>query len=398
VACVIASCGSSVESNTPTHRTWPWLALAIVTFAGGYRYGKKQAPEVGLPQPGVEPFVTPPSLEPDPTLPLFIERVKAFSGAMEVRDVTSGIVRACAELLGAPAVQLFLLDRSRVSLHLAEIAPTDPDPLLGQASIPAHEDPQEWLLARAVPVSGADWRESHPGAAEAVIQVKERSFPVGLAAPLVLRDQALGLVNVMGLAAEPTMEQKRTLEMIANVGAMSLANTYSIGKVRNAADLDRTTDLVNGSYVERRLATEIQRARTFQRPLSLIKLGLDRFELYNHTHGDPAGDEVLREVAIILKSSVRRSDVVGRVGGDQFVAILIGSDKSTTLAQADQMRRLVEARAWPFEASAPLGRLTVSAGVASFPFDAANGARLLDVADGALRSAKDAGRNRVTAA
>ncbi len=402
LSCVaLAGCASRDPAEPRTRSVWPWLALALVAGGSGYRLGSTQPPRfparpVTVEPPRAEPPPAPPAV--DPTLDLFVERVKGLNGAMEVRDVTSGIVRACVELLGAPEVQVFLLDRSRTALHLAEIAPLDPDPLLGRAEIPAHESPQEWLLSRAIPVSAHDWRDAHPGAGEASIPVKGRRLPVGLAVPLVLRDEPLGLVNVVGLDGLPTVKQKRTLLMIADVGAMSLANAYSIGKVRNAADVDRTTDLVNGNYLERRLAVEIQRARTFDRPLSLIKVGLDRFALYNDTHGDPAGDEVLREVALILKSSVRRSDVVERVGGDEFVAILIGSDKSTTIAQADQMRRLVEARAWPFEASAPRGRLTVSAGVASFPFDAADVSRLLSAADGALRSSKTAGRNRVTAA
>ncbi len=116
--------------------------------------------------------------------------------------------------------------------------------------------------------------------------------------------------------------------------------------------------------------------------------------LYNHhRRGHSAGDRTLRAVARVMERSVRRVDLVGRYGGEEFVVVLPESGTPAALEVAERIRRAVEAAEEPVDGQA----LTVSVGVATFPADAGGKEELLDRADWSMYRAKDAGRNQVVA-
>ena len=131
------------------------------------------------------------------------------------------------------------------------------------------------------------------------------------------------------------------------------------------------------------------------RALSIAILDVDGFKQFNDSYGHPAGDAALRTLAAALRGSARRSDVVARYGGEEFVIILTETRVQEAVAKLDALRE--EVGTLPIEtprASWP-GRLTVSAGVASWPDDGAWPDELLHAADDRLLAAKRAGRNRV---
>jgi diguanylate cyclase (GGDEF)-like protein len=138
-----------------------------------------------------------------------------------------------------------------------------------------------------------------------------------------------------------------------------------------------------------RLGEEAIRARRTARPFCVIMVDVDFFKKYNDEFGHPAGDEVLKQVAQILKDSTRTVDCVARYGGEEFSALLPETSVAGAMEVAERMRARV--------ASAPFaGReVTVSIGVAEFPTDADTGEKIIVVADKALYEAKKLGRNRV---
>ncbi len=147
------------------------------------------------------------------------------------------------------------------------------------------------------------------------------------------------------------------------------------------------------------LQTEVERAIRQREPLAVIACDLDHFKRVNDTLGHAAGDEVLRTLAQRLRQATRRYDVVGRVGGEEFLLLLPGCDARLAVRVAERARELVASK--PFSAQGVPVRATMSFGVAVL----ASGERvegvdrvietLLEAADQALYSAKRAGRNRV---
>lgn len=144
------------------------------------------------------------------------------------------------------------------------------------------------------------------------------------------------------------------------------------------------------------LEHEFKSARRYNHPLSLIMLDIDHFKLVNDNYGHPTGDLVLKELAAILKSSVRESDVVCRVGGEEFAIVLPRAEHSQAVEFAQRMREQVQRHTFCLHGHR-LG-VTVSLGISVYPRDpeVVEPAMLLHFADQALLHSKQNGRNRAT--
>jgi diguanylate cyclase (GGDEF)-like protein/PAS domain S-box-containing protein len=187
----------------------------------------------------------------------------------------------------------------------------------------------------------------------------------------------------------------RAMETLARQLAVALENARLYEQTSQLAVTDPLTGLANRRIFQERLAEEIRRARRYGRPLSLIMADLDHFKVYNDTHGHPAGDVILQQVADIMRANVRETDLVARYGGEEFVMILPETDKAGATKLAEKIRHAVSAYPFPHEDSQPGGRLTISLGVATFPEDLVETDGLIEHADRALYLAKQSGRNRV---
>jgi len=167
--------------------------------------------------------------------------------------------------------------------------------------------------------------------------------------------------------------------------------------LRRQATTDPLTHVQNVRAFRQLLAHEFRIARRYGQALSLLMLDVDHFKVVNDTHGHPSGDYVLKELAVILKQTVRASDVVARAGGEEFVVLLPQSDRRQAQRFAERMRREVYRR--KFNVYGRDIHVTVSVGSASYPQDAeiVDADMLLYFADQALLQAKETGRDRVVA-
>lgn len=105
------------------------------------------------------------------------------------------------------------------------------------------------------------------------------------------------------------------------------------------ANTDGLTELNNHRAFQEKLAKELQRTLRYEAPLSVLLLDVDKFKLYNDTYGHPAGDQVLKQVAAILRQGARDTDFVARYGGEEFVLILPNTDSPGALEMAERLRR-----------------------------------------------------------
>jgi len=157
---------------------------------------------------------------------------------------------------------------------------------------------------------------------------------------------------------------------------------------------DALTGLFNRRHVDEALALEWERSARFGRDLSVAIADVDHFKAVNDRFSHAAGDEVLRQIARILREGTRAVDVAGRWGGEEFVLLLVETPPDRAAHLCDRLRAAVEAHDW--SAIAPGLAVTVSLGVAGNA-EAADPAALLAAADARLYQAKRAGRNRVVA-
>lgn len=164
-------------------------------------------------------------------------------------------------------------------------------------------------------------------------------------------------------------------------------------QLQRQASTDALTGLYNRHEYERLFAHELARSLREQRPLSLAILDLDHFKRVNDTHGHAAGDEVLRRVARLCRDNFRAVDIVGRLGGEEFVVLL----PDTSLAQAGEVaqRVLEQLRVTPIEVGEAVLQVTATLGLTQLQPDERQLDSLLQRADQALYAGKAAGRDRV---
>ena len=163
--------------------------------------------------------------------------------------------------------------------------------------------------------------------------------------------------------------------------------------VLRASACDHLTGIANRRAFFEAAELELERWRRFPRPLSIITIDADRFKSVNDTWGHPAGDEVLRNLAQTLSANVREIDVVARLGGEEFAALLPSTDLDGAIRLAERFRSAVESQR--VGTGATEISYTVSIGVASMDASVTGVDQLLKLADRALYAAKEAGRNRV---
>lgn len=166
-------------------------------------------------------------------------------------------------------------------------------------------------------------------------------------------------------------------------------------KIEQMTFADELTGLHNYRYLEQRLGEELQRASRHGYPVSVIYLDCDGFKLVNDTYGHEAGNTVLRRVSQALRASMRAEDFIGRLGGDEFLAVLPHTDSSGALIAAERLRTRLRA----LDLTAPGGEhmdfVGFSMGVASYPAHATRREELVRAADEAMYRAKKAGGDRV---
>jgi two-component system cell cycle response regulator len=169
--------------------------------------------------------------------------------------------------------------------------------------------------------------------------------------------------------------------------------------LEHAAMSDPLTRIANRRRMDAFLELEWQRAVRSAKPLSLVVLDVDHFKLYNDTLGHAAGDKALQEVAAVLSAhALRPTDLAARHGGEEFVVVFGETDAVAALLLAESIRARVQALGLPHPRSPTHPSVTVSVGVATIvPSQTEDLSRFFVMADLAMYSAKEAGRNRVVA-
>ncbi|HMC39605.1 MAG TPA: GGDEF domain-containing protein [Acidimicrobiales bacterium] len=183
---------------------------------------------------------------------------------------------------------------------------------------------------------------------------------------------------------------RRTLVMLvqfAGHAALALRNARLLAERERLAAIDGLTGLANRREFDQVLAREVNRAERTREPLSLVVFDVDHFKAINDTRGHLGGDEVLRAIAEVLGGAVREMDLVARYGGEEFAIILPRCDQHDAI-------RVVERITVTSRQRADLDGVTLSAGLATIPFNAHDGLSLVAAADEAMYESKRSGRNR----
>ncbi len=213
--------------------------------------------------------------------------------------------------------------------------------------------------------------------------------------PMIASGDLTGLLHIEWSGHhEIDHDTQDLVQKISDMISLSLSNTRLRETLRNQSIRDPLTGVYNRRYLDETMIRELPRAKRKNSPIGVMMLDIDHFKAFNDTHGHEAGDHVLRNLGDLLLNKTRKEDIVCRYGGEEFSVIMPEADLQTTYERAELIRAATNELNLIYR-QVPLGKVTVSIGVAIFPDHGVTGAEVIQTADKALYRAKAEGRNRV---
>ncbi|WP_159499315.1 GGDEF domain-containing protein [Microbacterium sp. 18062] len=309
----------------------------------------------------------------------------AFGVSANVQEVADSFVKAAREAFVAPEASVLLFDDAG---DLQLVAGTNP--LWGVV------DPIESLrhTMEEVVLSVDDVQTSLPQLAQGLRAARYEALSI---TPLIGEGERLGvLVCFFGRARDFDDDFLDLQRALGRQASQTLVRVRLQRKLEHLALHDPLTDIPNRQFVEQCLSDAIRDAGDAGHPLAIVFLDVDEFKSVNDTYGHAAGDAVLRTLAQRLRGAVRVDDIVGRIGGDEFVAICANADAEGAWTIAERIRKH---SGEPVTTHALSVEVSVSVGLAIYDpavDDPPTPDQLLRRADGAMYVSKEAGKDRIS--
>lgn len=224
----------------------------------------------------------------------------------------------------------------------------------------------------------------------------KKAYKAFIAQPLLIDDEVAYLLVLFRRHAEPFDQQdEQMLKLLAKPLEITLKNIQLRIKIQEQAIRDGLMGVFNHRYLKSKMEEELNRAKRYKKPLSLIISDVDYFKKFNDTHGHLLGDRVLKEVAQILQESVRETDIVARYGGEELAILLPETPLTAACEVAERIRRNVAQHAFVGKDNQNVF-LSLSMGVTCTDEDPdLQVTELIIRADTALYKAKNQGRNQI---
>ncbi len=210
--------------------------------------------------------------------------------------------------------------------------------------------------------------------------------------PLIARDSIKGALNIYRLGDDAAFDEDEfeLAKRFGDAAALALDNAQIRARLEHQAQTDPLTGLFNHRAFHERLRQALANASRSHDAVSLLMLDIDDFKRVNDVYGHGAGDEILRSLADTLKDAVRTSDVVYRLGGEEFAIVIASRSAQNAERLAHRLVERVEATEFD-----PAGRITISVGLARGPEHAMNPRELIACAEAAMMTAKARGKNQI---
>ena len=313
-----------------------------------------------------------------------------------VKEACAIVADSVLELFSGAAGALYLFKSSR---NLIEAAAQWGQPGVSE---PTFQPDACWSLRRGKP----HWTE-RSGSGISCAHLRQHPDTVSLCVPMIAQGNTLGTLHLEfdrtseqhGDSSSKNVREGREQLAVSAAShiALSLASLQLRETLREQSIRDPLTRLFHRRFLEESLERELQLAARKHQSLTVLFLDLDHFKTFNDTFGHEAGDSVLQSLAQVFCSFFRTTDICCRYGGEEFAIILPESSAGDAFIRAEALRDEVKKLRLQYM-KRPLGPVSISVGVATFPDHATNSSQLLATADRCLYESKTRGRDRVTVA
>lgn len=326
-----------------------------------------------------------------------MEIARTLASPRDIGEILEQIMLQVSRLLNPKAWSLLLRDEETGELEFAVVVSEIAEKLKG-VRVPRGHGVVGWVAEQGEAVIIPDVSCDKRFATEFD---KSFSFTTRSLAcvPLKCQNRVFGVIELINSLEEREFNQfdMQVLTTIADFAAIAISNERAIARIKLLVITDDLTGLYNARYIFDQVAYEVERAKRYATPLSLVFFDLDKFKNVNDTHGHLVGSGLLAEVGALVRKQIRCTDKGARYGGDEFVVLLPQTDKTGALTFARKLHRAIQGETFTAQSSMALN-ITGSFGVATYPDDAGSSSELVIAADKAMYRAKDLGRNGVCVA
>lgn len=307
------------------------------------------------------------------------EIVKNLASNQSFEETVSSIFHLIRSLIDPEIIKLYMLDRAANSLFLVHAYGSGEESKsilnIGEGIIGVAAENKMLVLRTA--------------------QLSDAYDGIDIAVPILFKERLLGAIG-LGKIKEKGGNEKRFISMIADLAGISLQSSTYLKMVKEEASTDSLTGLHNRRYLFETAKEIAQKAIARHSPVSVFIFDIDHFKRYNDLNGHSEGDHLLVELSKLLKENSRGTDVVARFGGEEFIVLMPDTDKDSASRYAEKIRKLIEEHPFNHREMQPAGYVSISGGVAAFPFDGNSLSAVIRRSDEALYESKRSGRNRIT--
>ncbi len=307
------------------------------------------------------------------------EIVKNLASNQSFEETVSSIFHLIRSLIDPEIIKLYMLDRAANSLFLVHAYGSGEESKsilnIGEGIIGVAAENKMLVLRTA--------------------QLSDAYDGIDIAVPILFKERLLGAIG-LGKIKEKGGNEKRFISMIADLAGISLQSSTYLKMVKEEASTDSLTGLHNRRYLFETAKEIVQKAIARHSPVSVFIFDIDHFKRYNDLNGHSEGDHLLVELSKLLKENSRGTDVVARFGGEEFIVLMPDTDKDSASRYAEKIRKLIEEHPFNHREMQPAGYVSISGGVAAFPFDGNSLSAVIRRSDEALYESKRSGRNRIT--
>ncbi|MBI5205725.1 MAG: GGDEF domain-containing protein [Nitrospirae bacterium] len=311
------------------------------------------------------------------------ETVKYLNSNLSFDEIISAILRLTKDLTDTDAIELYIFNKKTQCLDL----------------IAAYGSNKK----KSIEINLGDGVIGESASARAMVSKEqvERRLPgrngenIELGVPILFKTNLIGVLGVGKIKAY-TGNEKRFLAMVADLAAVALQNCEYLTFAKEEAITDALTGLYNKKHFFERALEDAQKALSYNFPLSVFMFDIDHFKKYNDQNGHVEGDVLLKRLSKLLKENTRSTDTIARYGGEEFIVLLPNTEKNSAILYAEKIRKAIESCPFQHREKQPLGYVSISGGVATFPLDGKSIDSIVKNADKALYESKTSGRNRVT--
>ncbi|MCC7202192.1 MAG: sensor domain-containing diguanylate cyclase [Nitrospirae bacterium] len=336
----------------------------------------------------------------DDLLDIILNVNKSLFSTLETRDLLFLIVQKISEVIPVTRCSIVNVEADR---NVGNVLATYEDPSLDSITLDLEKYPE---ISRSV----IDNDIVYIGEVETdpiLDGVREKILSLGIKSIVIMPiryyegDRGSLFLRTSSRGSRFSDNELKLFQIIIEGASVALKNAHMFNVMRQEklslekmVITDDLTRLYNHKYFVRRLGEEFKRTKRYSGSLSCMMIDLDNFKRINDTYGHQAGDKVLRDVAKVLKKSVRETDVIARYGGEEFGVILPHSIREDALRLAERIRTSV--RSFKFDSVKEGEVITVSIGVTTYPHpEITDNDDLVRKADKALYKAKEGGKDQV---